>query len=230
MINTYYDQLYKLQDQVLEIVFAEPLGFYLTGGTALSRFYFQHRYSDDLDFFHSDVAVFPDAFRIGMNLLKNRWPDIHIEVDGRDFKRLRIKVDDINLKLDFVADRVPRIGLPQKLGKLRIDTVRNILSNKICAILGRDEAKDMADFLWISKNRRFYWPEIITEAQQKEIFTQEDLIYRLRAFPVTMLEHVTFQQEISYTELQKELQQIIKDIEQQDYNHLADQDKSQSLE
>lgn len=29
--------------------------FFLTGGTALSRFYYNHRYSDDLDFFvHND--------------------------------------------------------------------------------------------------------------------------------------------------------------------------------
>ena len=29
--------------------------FYLTGGTALSAFYFQHRFSEDLDFFSHDV-------------------------------------------------------------------------------------------------------------------------------------------------------------------------------
>ncbi|MDR2095073.1 MAG: nucleotidyl transferase AbiEii/AbiGii toxin family protein [Treponema sp.] len=28
--------------------------FFLTGGTALSRAYYPHRYSDDLDFFYAD--------------------------------------------------------------------------------------------------------------------------------------------------------------------------------
>ena len=41
--------LYALQDGVFQIM--ENQNFYLTGGTALSRFYLDHRYSDDLDFF-----------------------------------------------------------------------------------------------------------------------------------------------------------------------------------
>jgi len=32
--------------------------FHLTGGTALAAFYLQHRYSEDLDFFTGDEAVF----------------------------------------------------------------------------------------------------------------------------------------------------------------------------
>jgi len=32
--------------------------FYLTGGTALSRFYFNHRYSEDLDFFANRMPDF----------------------------------------------------------------------------------------------------------------------------------------------------------------------------
>jgi predicted nucleotidyltransferase component of viral defense system len=35
-----------------------PVGFYLTGGTALSRAYLNHRYSDDLDFFVNAVNDF----------------------------------------------------------------------------------------------------------------------------------------------------------------------------
>lgn len=34
-----YDELYALQDKVLGIVFSEETPFYLTGGTALHRFY-----------------------------------------------------------------------------------------------------------------------------------------------------------------------------------------------
>ena len=32
--------------------------FYLSGGTALSAFYLQHRYSDDLDFFSEELKEF----------------------------------------------------------------------------------------------------------------------------------------------------------------------------
>ena len=41
-----YDELYALQDRVLGLVFSEETPFYLTGGTALHRFYCKARYSD----------------------------------------------------------------------------------------------------------------------------------------------------------------------------------------
>ncbi len=52
MWQEYYEkQLYPLQDKALEVITKANTGFYLTGGTALSRAYLHHRYSDDLDFF-----------------------------------------------------------------------------------------------------------------------------------------------------------------------------------
>jgi len=47
----YVANLYKLQDGILNIVRKLNVPFYLTGGTALSRRYYNHRFSDDLDFF-----------------------------------------------------------------------------------------------------------------------------------------------------------------------------------
>ena len=50
-MNSYYkDTLYPLQDKVLKLIDSLQTPFYLTGGTALSRCYFNHRYSYDLDF------------------------------------------------------------------------------------------------------------------------------------------------------------------------------------
>jgi predicted nucleotidyltransferase component of viral defense system len=40
-----------MQDKFLRWWVAFGLPFYLTGGTALGRFYLNHRYSEDLDFF-----------------------------------------------------------------------------------------------------------------------------------------------------------------------------------
>jgi len=41
----YQNTLYPFQDKVLETIGKLPVGFYLTGGTALSRAYIHHRYS-----------------------------------------------------------------------------------------------------------------------------------------------------------------------------------------
>jgi hypothetical protein len=53
----HYSKIYNLQDQFLAWFAEQSTPFYLTGGTALGRFYLNHRYSEDLDFFvnhHSD--------------------------------------------------------------------------------------------------------------------------------------------------------------------------------
>ena len=52
--------LTELQKKMLEIFFSVPElkeHFYLTGGTALSAFYLQHRLSDDLDLFTHSVDI-----------------------------------------------------------------------------------------------------------------------------------------------------------------------------
>ena len=46
-----YIRLYRLQDEILPIIFQADTEFYLTGGTCLHRFYCEKRYSDDLDLF-----------------------------------------------------------------------------------------------------------------------------------------------------------------------------------
>ena len=54
----YQNKVYPFQDKILEMVDGANVDFYLTGGTALSRFYLNHRYSDDLDFFVNNHAAF----------------------------------------------------------------------------------------------------------------------------------------------------------------------------
>ena len=43
----YFEQLYPLQDLALALFQQQDTGFYLTGGTAVSRVYLHHRFSDD---------------------------------------------------------------------------------------------------------------------------------------------------------------------------------------
>ena len=52
------DILSALQWDFLSFFFQGAPPFFLTGGTALSAFYLQHRYSEDLDLFTLDSDVF----------------------------------------------------------------------------------------------------------------------------------------------------------------------------
>jgi predicted nucleotidyltransferase component of viral defense system len=58
-----YQKLYELQDEVLKVVFETEREFYLTGGTCLSRFYVEKRYSDDLDFFTNQSPRYSFAIK-----------------------------------------------------------------------------------------------------------------------------------------------------------------------
>lgn len=71
MLEEYYEkQLYPLQDRVLSVIDKIPSKFYLTGGTAISRAYFHHRYSDDLDFFVNHEPDFEQQTQLVFDTLK----------------------------------------------------------------------------------------------------------------------------------------------------------------
>jgi len=182
-----YKKLYELQDRVLKRVFEVEDEFYLTGGTALSRFYQEKRYSDDLDFFTNSSTRFNFAVK---NILAELSKEFNIEneLDSRDF--VRIKIDGL-LQVDFVNDRVPRYKEPNILENgYKIDTIENILSNKITAVIGRDNPKDIFDIYLINKYYTIDWKEILDSAQDKSVFSIDDLIVRLRSFPHRLLKSI----------------------------------------
>jgi len=148
--SQYYEEnLYPLQDGVMSILQQSGTDFFLTGGTALSRVYYNHRYSDDLDFFINQSKTYDDQLDKVLALLHENgytW-DIHNEYTrAENFTTLKVKKDsDTLLKLDFVNDLVPHYGeiIETKLF-YRTDSIRNMLSNKLSAIF-RYAAKDVAD-------------------------------------------------------------------------------------
>jgi len=72
-----------------------------------------------------------------------------------------------------------------KLGK--IDSLRNILSNKFSALF-RFEVKDVVDIWMICKNYKCNFREIIKEAKSKEVGVDPVAIFEiLNTFPVDKL-------------------------------------------
>jgi predicted nucleotidyltransferase component of viral defense system len=142
----YLNTLYPLQDKVLEIVGKLPVGFYLTGGTALSRAYFHHRYSDDLDFFVNGVPDFKMQVNVIIKALADAGYLIDISVADDGFARIFVFENERTLKLDFVNDVPFRSGISVFTPLFKnTDNLNNILSNKITA-LGRYSLKTW----WIS--------------------------------------------------------------------------------
>jgi len=182
-----YKKLYELQDKVMNIVFEVENIFYLTGGTCLSRFHQEKRYSDDLDFFAQDESRFHVAIKNIIQVLKIEFKVI-IDTKSKDF--MRLVVDDF-LQVDFINDRVYRYGKPIVLENgYCIDNIENVLSNKLNAIIDRDEEKDIFDIYLICKFYNFDWNDILEISHKKAYFALEDLIIRLKTFPIELLDNI----------------------------------------
>lgn len=173
--STYYEtKLYPTQNEVLKTLKSLNLPFYLTGGTALSRGYFNHRYSDDLDLFVNADNNFLAYTELVINKLKETGLSVEIEPSSSDsFSRIYINksINGLNkngLKIDFVNDIDVHFGsIKETPVYYQTDSIRNILSNKYTALY-RLSIKDIVDICEIAKNYCFNWRDIINEAEQKE--------------------------------------------------------------
>jgi hypothetical protein len=143
----YLNIFYPFQDEVLRTLNEMETGFYLTGGTAASRGYLNHRFSDDLDLFTNDDDRFGLWSERVIQVLskQSNWRNDVLQKEER-FVRLNLAYGDILLKIELINDVPAHIGLIQQHPILgRVDSAENILANKLTALLGREEPKDLAD-------------------------------------------------------------------------------------
>lgn len=192
MPETYYsDKLYPFMDRVLALIGETSASFYLTGGTALGRHYLHHRYSDDLDLFVNRADDFRDQVKEALEALRHGGIAFEPGAAADDFARILTRQGETLLKIDFVNDIAFHYGELQEASFYpRIDHWRNILSNKLCA-LSRGEPKDMADILFIAWRFAFAWPEVFSEARQKDLWVDPVEISRIiHEFPAELLEDI----------------------------------------
>lgn len=180
--SQYYEEnLYPLQNGVLNIVEKCDKNFYLTGGTAVSRGYYNHRYSDDLDFFTNGDENFDEHVHNILDNLKDNsyfWNNENEIIDTDDFVSIHLHHSNFSqaLKIDFVNDVPVHFGDIQKTKIFsRTDSIQNILTNKLSAIF-RYEEKDIADIYEICLHEKFNWADLISLAQQKEAMVDAEAI------------------------------------------------------
>lgn len=215
MQDDYYQNiLYPLQDKILEIIGKLPVGFYLTGDTALSRAYLHHRYSDDLDFFVNDVSDFKSQVNTVIKAIADAGHPIDISVADDGFARIFVFDGNSSLKLDFVNDVPFRSGMPIVTPLfVRTDNLNNILSNKVTAI-GRYSTKDVADIVYICESLKFSWENIINDASEKDLWVNPiNVVEVLEQFPVEKLQEINWMIEPpSLQWFNSRINQIITDI------------------
>lgn len=188
MFGRDYRKLYQLQDKFLSWWVELGLPFYLTVGTALSRFYLNHRFSEDLDFFaNADDAYNSHISRLYKEIKKRFDVDTEKSLFNKDFTRIFINESGSLLKVELVNDVEIYIGQQAEYEFGKIDTPLNILTNKITALVSRDEPKDVFDIIHIALNYSFNWVEMFNYAKTKMVINEIDIENRINTFPVSLL-------------------------------------------
>jgi len=211
--NYYINNLYPFQDLVIKLIMKVDDAFYLTGGTALGRHYLKHRYSDDLDFFVNRENNFKQLSNKIISQLQNHFSEVEIALLSEDFARIFIHNEEYPLKIEFVNDVLFHTGEIQSADFFhRIDSWENILSNKICA-LSRDEAKDIADLIFLSMKYDFTWETIINYARQKDTWVNEiEVSQSVYQFDTRRLIKIKWIKEPDYENMRDVCKIIAKDI------------------
>lgn len=163
----YFDILYPFQDRAIQAINRADTGFYLTSGTAASRGYLQHRFSDDLDYFVNDDNRFGLWVERIIQSLNKEWK-CEVLMKEERFARLNLVQKDLSLKIEMINDVPARVGDIQNHPILgRLDSAENILANKVTALLDREEPKDLADIWGFCCQKNLSLQAAITDAQSK---------------------------------------------------------------
>lgn len=193
----------KEQKRITNIVVKNFPQYYLTGGTALA-FYYNHRFSEDLDFFSQQYKK-EDHCKI-MEIIKKETGHKYYfdsEVDKDGIMPMAVYFLNLNdssqLKIDFMKDYQENVS-PINEGK---HSVEDIYCRKINIAVGtlekfsvdgnifsggRQQAKDVFDIYYLSKNYKLlsdFFFEYFSYDKVKRIigwyrsFNRNDLIMEL---------------------------------------------------
>lgn len=159
--------------------------FYFGGGTALSHYYLQHRYSEDLDFF-SQEEFDPQSVTVSLKNLQKK-----LDFDSFDYQSsfnrnlyfLRFK-DDYILKLEFTYYPFQQVEQPKKIDGLLVDSVVDIATNKLFTIVQKPRGRDYFDLFSIIRKYNFDIENLRLKAKLKFDWHIDPLQLASRLFEV----------------------------------------------
>ena len=187
-------KVYRNQDQILQLLSGQKtFPYVLSGGTALSRFYLHHRFSEDLDFFCEDWAFSSPKIE-GMigGLRRKGWI---CELAGTTNMPHLLKAASYTvrwkrnrpLKIDFLEDPFSGMWPPVKRSTesgipFRVDNLDQIYYRKFFALMeaaaqkGRPaRTKDLVDLFYLHRQHRKL-PEFVAYLRKNHVPLQEEKI------------------------------------------------------
>lgn len=142
--------------------------FYFSGGTALSYYYLQHRFSEDLDFFSEDEFD-PQEVTISIKGLKNQLRFQTYDYQNsfnRNLYFLRFPKNYV-LKLEFTYYPFKQIETPQKKDGLLIDSAIDITVNKLFTISQKPRGRDYFDLFHLIRKYNYQLEDLRMKAKLK---------------------------------------------------------------
>jgi len=165
------------QVEILKLFFATDFAksFFLTGGTALSAFYLAHRDSKDLDLFSIEPFDTQQLELTIADIAQKMNCEVVTKVKTTTYNEIYLenKQGGWTQRIDIVKEQPKRFGEIEVVEGVRVDTLENIGSNKICAIFGRLEIKDYVDLYTIVTKTDFTFDQLFVLAQQKDLGLNE---------------------------------------------------------
>jgi predicted nucleotidyltransferase component of viral defense system len=141
--------------------------FYLTGGTALAQFYFQHRLSEDFDLFSEKPLVETDIFS-WVKETSNK-----LQIEEVEYKTLRGQLifffhfRTSVVKVEFAYYPFSHLGDFTKHRTMRIASLLDIGVNKLQAIQTRKRGRDFFDLYFILTKGKLTIPELLKQYRNK---------------------------------------------------------------
>lgn len=160
-------RLTALQSNLVESLARRAPGFFLTGGAVLVGWTLGHRTTDDLDLFTTSdeamiggpPAVLGAAEEVGaIGLALTTTPDFHRFLVSRGADSARV---------DLVRDRTSPLRPKVEVDGVRMDSVEEIVANKIAALVGRSELRDLID-LRALEARGYRVEDYLDDARKKD--------------------------------------------------------------
>lgn len=141
--------LTSLQVRILRALAGTSPPWTLTGGGALAGFHLGHRGTRDLDLFWRDRPQLEDLPDQVKERLQRDGLAFAVLRTAPTFQRLEVQAGEDRCLLDLVSEPGPALARPERhavLGaEINVDSRHEILVNKLCALLGRSELRDLVD-------------------------------------------------------------------------------------
>jgi len=143
------------QSKFLDFVKKEPILtnlFYFTGGTCLSGYYLHHRFSEDLNFF-PNKEIDPQSIIILFHTNKSKLGYKKLDFQQSFNRNLFFFYfeKDQQLKVEFTYFPFERIDTSNQKDTLSIDSLEDILVNKLFTIYQKPRGRDFYDLYAIQQ-------------------------------------------------------------------------------